>query len=46
VAATPNEARIATRLLVLLAPAEEEADRLTGHLRFDIELLARPQFPG
>jgi putative phosphoribosyl transferase len=41
VATTLNEAGIATLLLDLLTPAEEEADRRTGHLRFDIGLLAR-----
>jgi len=32
---------LATLLMDLLTPEEEEADRYTGHLRFDIELLAR-----
>jgi len=41
VAATLNEAKIGTLLVDLLTPAEEEADRLTGEYRFDIDLLAR-----
>jgi dienelactone hydrolase len=41
VAATLNEAGIGTLLVDLLTPAEEEADRVTGRYRFDIELLAR-----
>jgi putative phosphoribosyl transferase len=41
VAATLNEAGIGTLLIDLLTPAEEEADRVTGRHRFDIELLAR-----
>ena len=41
VAATLNEAGIATLLLDLLTTAEEARDRGTGELRFDIELLAR-----
>jgi pimeloyl-ACP methyl ester carboxylesterase len=36
-----NEARLATLLVDLLTPAEEAADRLTAHLRFDIELLVK-----
>ena len=34
-------AGLGTLLLDLLTPEEEAADRLTGHLRFDIGLLAR-----
>jgi putative phosphoribosyl transferase len=41
VAATLNQAGIATLLLDLLTEAEEHADLSTGHLRFDIGLLAR-----
>jgi putative phosphoribosyl transferase len=41
VADTLNESGMATLLLDLLTPAEEEADRLTGAHRFDIALLAR-----
>ncbi|MDX6647360.1 MAG: hypothetical protein QOK40_3087 [Miltoncostaeaceae bacterium] len=41
VAATLNEAGFGTLLLDLLTPDEEAADRRTGHLRFDIGLLAR-----
>ncbi len=41
VAATLNEDGIGTLLVDLLTPAEEEADRVTGRHRFDIELLAR-----
>jgi putative phosphoribosyl transferase len=40
VARTLNEAKLATLLLDLLTPEEEAADRRTGHLRFDIGLLA------
>jgi putative phosphoribosyl transferase len=40
VAATLVEAGMATLLFDLLTPAEEEEDRATGHLRFDVELLA------
>jgi pimeloyl-ACP methyl ester carboxylesterase len=36
-----NDAGIGTLLVDLLTPAEEEADRITGKHRFDIELLAR-----
>jgi putative phosphoribosyl transferase len=36
-----NEAKLATLLIDLLTPEEEEIDRLTTHLRFDIDLLAR-----
>ncbi|HET9484333.1 MAG TPA: dienelactone hydrolase family protein [Xanthomonadales bacterium] len=32
---------LGTLLFDLLTPDEEEADRLTGHLRFDVHLLAR-----
>jgi len=39
VAAELNRSRFATLLLDLLTPREEEADRYTGHLRFDINLL-------
>jgi dienelactone hydrolase len=35
-----NEARLATLLVDLLTPAEEAVDLRTGHLRFDIGLLA------
>jgi dienelactone hydrolase len=41
VAVALNEAGIGTLLVDLLTPAEEEIDRLTAELRFDIELLAR-----
>jgi len=41
VAATLNEAVIGTLLVDLLTPDEEELDRVTAELRFDIELLAR-----
>jgi dienelactone hydrolase len=41
VADTLNEAGLGTLLLDLLTPDEEHADRLTGHLRFAIDLLAR-----
>jgi pimeloyl-ACP methyl ester carboxylesterase len=41
VAETLNQWAIGTLLLDLLTPAEEEADRLTGAHRFDIDLLAR-----
>lgn len=40
VARALNEAGLATLLFDLLTPDEEEADRYTGHLRFDIGLLA------
>jgi pimeloyl-ACP methyl ester carboxylesterase len=36
-----NEARLATLLFDLLTPEEEAVDALTGHLRFDIELLTQ-----
>jgi putative phosphoribosyl transferase len=36
-----REAGLATLLLDLLTPEEEEVDAHTGHLRFDIEFLAR-----
>ena len=35
-----NEAALATLLVDLLTAEEEQADRRSGHLRFDIELLA------
>ena len=35
-----NQARLATLLVDLLTPDEEAAERRTGHLRFDIGLLA------
>jgi dienelactone hydrolase len=35
-----NEAKLATLLMDLLTPQEEAVDRRTGHLRFDIGLLA------
>jgi dienelactone hydrolase len=41
VAATLEEAGMATLLLDLLTPEEDELDRLTGVHRFDIALLAR-----
>jgi dienelactone hydrolase len=41
VAATLNDARIATLVLDLLTRAEEEVDRVTAEHRFDITLLAR-----
>jgi putative phosphoribosyl transferase len=41
VASTLNEAGIATLLVDLLTPAEEDADRFTGEYRFDIGLLER-----
>lgn len=41
VAGTLREAGFATLLLDLLTDVEEEVDRLTRHLRFDIDLLAR-----
>jgi putative phosphoribosyl transferase len=40
VAAALNEHRVGTLLLDLLSGQEESADAETGHLRFDIELLA------
>jgi putative phosphoribosyl transferase len=40
VAQALNEAKLATLLLDLLTPDEEAVDRRTGHLRFDIGLLA------
>jgi dienelactone hydrolase len=36
-----QEGGLATLLIDLLTAAEEEADKRTGHLRFDIDLLAR-----
>jgi putative phosphoribosyl transferase len=41
VARALNEAKLATLLIDLLTPEEEVLDRLTAHLRFDIDLLAR-----
>lgn len=41
VARTLNEAGIGTLLIDLLTPEEEQLDRLTSELRFDIALLAR-----
>ena len=41
VATTLQLAGFGTLLLDLLTPAEEQVDRLTAHLRFDIPLLAR-----
>lgn len=41
VARTLGEAGLATLLLDLLTPAEEEQDRFTAHIRFDIGLLAK-----
>jgi putative phosphoribosyl transferase len=40
VASVLQRSRLATLLLDLLTPEEEEAERLTRHLRFDIDLLA------
>ncbi|HEU4525219.1 MAG TPA: hypothetical protein VFR62_09360 [Gemmatimonadales bacterium] len=40
VAGQLHGARLATLLVDLLTPDEESADRRTGHLRFDIGLLA------
>ena len=40
VARALNEGGLATLLVDLLTPAEESADEQTGHLRFDIGLLA------
>jgi putative phosphoribosyl transferase len=41
VARVLGEAGLATLLIDLLTPDEEEADRESGHLRFDVGLLAR-----
>ena len=41
VARVLNDGGLATLLLDLLTPEEEALDRETGHLRFDIDLLAR-----
>ncbi|RKG75131.1 alpha/beta hydrolase [Corallococcus exercitus] len=41
VAGVLQQAGLATLLMDLLTPEEEEAERRTRHLRFDIELLAR-----
>ena len=41
VAATLEAAGFATLLMDLLTPAEEAADARTGHLRFDVDLLAQ-----
>jgi putative phosphoribosyl transferase len=41
VARTLEEAGLATLLIDLLTPDEEETDRESGHLRFDVGLLAR-----
>jgi putative phosphoribosyl transferase len=41
VASTPNDSGIATLLIDLLSAEEEAIDRLTAHLRFDIDLLAQ-----
>lgn len=41
VAATLQDAEMATLLIDLLTAAEERVDAATGHLRFDIALLAR-----
>lgn len=41
VAETLNERGLGTLLVDLLTPEEEEVDRVTGELRFDIDLLAR-----
>src|SRR5439155_4708607 len=40
VAGVLNEAGLGTYLVDLLTEEEEEADRRTGHLRFDVQLLA------
>ncbi|MDP8923605.1 MAG: dienelactone hydrolase family protein [Chloroflexota bacterium] len=40
VASVLREAGLATLLFDLLTPAEEQAERYTGHLRFDLGLLA------
>jgi pimeloyl-ACP methyl ester carboxylesterase len=40
VARALNDGRLATLLLDLLTPEEEEIDQLTRHLRFDVEFLA------
>src|SRR5438105_408505 len=40
VAEALQRARLATLLMDLLTPSEEEAERFTRHLRFDIDLLA------
>jgi len=40
VATALSEGNLATLLIDLLTPEEEQEDRLTGHLRFDIGLLA------
>src|SRR5258708_409305 len=40
VARAIQEAGIGTLLFDLLTPEEEAEDRYTGHLRFDVELLA------
>jgi dienelactone hydrolase len=41
VARSLNQRGFATLLIDLLTPEEEAVDRTTGHLRFDIQLLAR-----
>lgn len=41
VARSINEGHLATLLLDLLTPEEEEIDLVTRHLRFDVQLLAR-----
>jgi len=41
VARTLREHSLGTLLFDLLTPEEEDKDRLTGHLRFDIDLLAQ-----
>src|SRR6266487_1266440 len=41
VARTLREHGVGTLLFDLLTPEEEEEDRFTGHLRFDIDLLAQ-----
>src|SRR4051794_13228874 len=41
VASMLNQARLATLLIDLLTPEEEEIDLRTAHLRFDIGLLAK-----
>jgi dienelactone hydrolase len=41
VAQALNEAGFATLLMDLLTPSEEQVDRRIGHLRYDVEMLAR-----
>src|SRR5438067_12938534 len=46
VASVLHQGEFATLLLDLLTPAEEQVDLATGHLRFDIELLAERLLEG